>query len=102
MLGDRGIPYTWRHLNSFSGHAFKTTNENGEVFFVKIHVKSMQGVKNFLTEEEAMDAAKNDPDFHIHDLFDAIERKDYPKYVFCAFFILSCSIGRDLLLLVRF
>jgi catalase len=49
---------------------------------VKIHLKTNQGIKNF-TEEEATSIAGTNPDHHVQDLFEAIERKDYPSWTAC-------------------
>jgi catalase len=46
---------------------------------VKIHLKTNQGIKNF-AEEEATRIAGTNPDHHVQDLFEAIERKDYPSW----------------------
>ena len=42
-------------------------------------MKTRQGVKNF-TQEEATRVAGEDPDYMIRDMFDAIERKDFPQW----------------------
>jgi catalase len=42
-------------------------------------LKTDQGIKNF-SREQAADMAKEDPDFAIRDLFNAIEEKDYPSW----------------------
>lgn len=42
-------------------------------------MKTQQGVKNF-TREEATRIAGEDPDYMIRDMFEAIERKDYPSW----------------------
>ncbi|MAD87128.1 MAG: hypothetical protein CL912_29570 [Deltaproteobacteria bacterium] len=53
--------------------------QDGSFVYVKIHLKTDQGVKNF-TNEEATKIAGEDPDHNVRDLFDAIERKDYPTW----------------------
>ena len=35
LYSDRGTPDGFRHMNGYSSHALKTTNEEGEVFYVK-------------------------------------------------------------------
>ncbi|OKP12665.1 Catalase [Penicillium subrubescens] len=52
---------------------------DGSFKYIKIHIKSQQGVKNF-TAEEATRIAGEDPDYMIRDMFEAIERGDYPKW----------------------
>jgi len=46
---------------------------------VKIHLKSDQGIKNN-TAAGATKLAGENPDHHQQDLFEAIERKDYPSW----------------------
>lgn len=53
--------------------------QDGSFVYVKIHLKTDQGIKNF-TNEEATKVAGEDPDHNVRDLFDAIERKDYPTW----------------------
>lgn len=79
LMGDRGIPKAWRHMNGYSSHAYMWVNAKGERFFVKYHFKTDQGV-DFLIQEEADRLAGIDGDFHRRDLFDAIKRGDYPSW----------------------
>ena len=79
LMGDRGLPKTWRHMNGYSSHTYMWVNGEGERFFVKYHWHSDQGVEN-LTNEEAEQLAGQDADFHRRDLFDAIERGDHPSW----------------------
>ena len=55
------------------------TVQDGSFVYVKIHLKTDQGIKNF-TNEEATKIAGEDPDHNVRDLFDAIECKDYPTW----------------------
>lgn len=63
-------------MQGYSGHTFKFINDKGEWKFCQIHILSQQGVKNLHPDE----AAKQSPDVHQLDLFDAIERGEYPKW----------------------
>lgn len=80
LMGDRGIPKTWRNMNGYSSHAYMWVNAKGERFFVKYHFKTNQGV-DFLTQEEADRIAGTDSDFHRRDLFEAIKRGEYPTWI---------------------
>ena len=51
LMGDRGIPRTWRHMNGYSSHTYLWVNAAGEKFWVKYHFKTDQGVE-FLTQDE--------------------------------------------------
>lgn len=55
------------------------TLQDGSFHYVKIHLKSDQGIKNFTGAEAAKMAGEN-PDYMLQDLFEAIERKDYPSW----------------------
>ncbi|MCK0769776.1 catalase [Chromohalobacter canadensis] len=79
LMGDRGIPKTWRHMNGYSSHTYMWANAQGEKFWVKYHFKTDQGIE-CLTQEEADQLAGEDGDYHTRDLYDAIGRGDYPSW----------------------
>ncbi|MGH8501391.1 MAG: catalase, partial [Gammaproteobacteria bacterium] len=79
LMGDRGIPKTWRNMNGYSSHAYMWVNAAGERYWVKYHFKTDQGI-DFLTQEEADKLAGSDADYHQRDLYDAIERGEYPSW----------------------
>jgi len=84
LFSDRGTPKTYRHMNGYSGHTFKWYNDKGEYFWVKIHFKTEQGIQT-LTREEAERIKGEDPDHATRDLYEAIERGEYPAYRFDSF-----------------
>ncbi len=79
LMGDRGLPRTWRHMNGYSSHTYMWINEAGERFWVQYHFHTEQGVEG-LTGEAAERIAGSDADFHRRDLFDAIERGEAPQW----------------------
>ncbi|MGD8825973.1 MAG: catalase, partial [Myxococcales bacterium] len=79
LMGDRGIPKTWRHMNGYSSHTYMWINAQGERFWVKYHFKTDQGIQ-CLTQEEADRLAGSDSDYHRRDLFEAIKRGDHPSW----------------------
>ena len=79
LMGDRGIPKTWRHMNGYSSHTYMWVNAKGQKFWVKYHFKTEQGI-DFLTQAEADRLAGVDGDYHTRDLYEAIERGDYPSW----------------------
>ena len=81
LMGDRGIPKTWRHMNGYSSHAYMWVNAKNERFFVKYHFKTDQGIE-CLTQSEADRLAGVDGDYHRRDLFDAINRGEHPSWTF--------------------
>ncbi|GKT70148.1 catalase [Colletotrichum tofieldiae] len=68
-----------RHLNSYSGHTYKLVKDDGSFYYAKIHIKTNQGVQN-MSQDEAVKLAGESPDYHTADLFDAIERGDFPSW----------------------
>src|SRR5258708_26752798 len=79
LMSDRGTPRSWRHMNGYSSHTFMWINRAGERFWVKYHFKTEQGIENF-TAAQAAAMASEDPDHHLRDLYDAIERGDAPAW----------------------
>lgn len=79
LFSDRGIPKTYRHMHGYGSHTFKWTNADGESVWIKYHFKTDQGIQN-MTQEEATRLAGEDPDYATRDLYEAIERGDYPSW----------------------
>ncbi|TCP57091.1 catalase [Tamaricihabitans halophyticus] len=79
LMGDRGIPKTWRHMNGYSSHTYMWVNAAGEKFWVKYHFKTDQGI-DYLTQQEADQIAGQDGDYHTRDLHSAIHGGDYPSW----------------------
>ena len=79
LMGDRGIPKTYRHMNGYSSHTYMWVNAGGDKFWVKYHFKTDQGI-DFLTQEDADRIAGEKPDYHRQDLFEAIRDGDFPGW----------------------
>jgi catalase len=79
LFSDRGTPKSYRHMNGYSGHTFMWYNAKGEYYWVKIHFKTEQGIQN-LTRDEAVRLAGGDPDHGTRDLYESIERGEYPAW----------------------
>lgn len=79
LMGDRGIPRTWRHMDGFSSHTYMWVNAAGDKFWVKYHFKTDQGIEN-LTQAEADRMAGVDADYHRRDLFNSIKAGDFPSW----------------------
>lgn len=80
LFSDRGIPYSYRTMHGYGSHTFKWVNSDNQVFFVKYHLKTMQGIKNIEDSELADKFAGTHPDFHRADLHQAIDEGDYPRW----------------------
>jgi catalase len=79
LMGERGLPRTWRNMNGYGSHTFMWINAGGEKFWVKYHFHTDQGMA-FFTNAEAAAMAGSDADFHRRDLFQAIARGDHPSW----------------------
>src|ERR1700761_8361967 len=79
LFSDRGTPYGYRHKDGFSSHTFSLINAKNELFYVKYHFKTKQGIRNF-TREEADHMKSVDMDFSQSDLFNHIEKGEFPKW----------------------
>lgn len=79
LMGDRGIPRTWRHMNGYTSHTYMWINAAGEQFWVKYTFKTDQGVQ-FFTQDEADQMAAVDTDYHTRDLFEHIRDGEYPSW----------------------
>ncbi len=79
IMGDRGIPSSYRFMHGFSSHAYSFINSENKRTWVKFHFRSQQGIKN-LTDQEAEQVVGMDRESHQRDLYQAIEQEMYPKW----------------------
>src|SRR5215470_7063023 len=79
VMSDRGIPASYRTMHGFGSHTFSLINAQNERFWVKFHFKTEQGIVN-LTDAEAVAIVGKDRESHQRDLFEAIDRKDHPRW----------------------
>jgi catalase len=79
LFSDRGTPNGYRHMDGFSSHTYSLINDKNELFYVKWHFKTKQGIKNF-TRESADEMRGKDPDYAQRDLFNAIKEGNFPKW----------------------
>ncbi|MGW7246389.1 catalase [Streptomyces decoyicus] len=79
LMGDRGIPKSYRHMNGYGSHTYMWVNAGGEKFWIKYHFKTDQGI-DFLTQEDADRIAGEDGDYHRRDLFEAIDGGNAPSW----------------------
>ncbi|TCJ03010.1 catalase [Cytobacillus praedii] len=78
-MSDRAIPRSYRMMEGFGVHTFRLINEEGQAHFVKFHWKPALGVHSLVWDEAQRIAGKN-PDFHRQDLYEAIEKGDFPEW----------------------
>lgn len=79
LMSDRAIPRSYRMMEGFGVHTFRLINDKGVSSFVKFHWKPLLGVHS-VAWDEAQNISGKDPDFHRRDLWEAIERGDFPEY----------------------
>jgi len=79
LFSDRGIPKSYRHMHGFGSHTYSFINARNERYWVKFHLKTMQGIAN-LTEEEAAELIGRDRESHQRDLYYSIAKGDFPKW----------------------
>jgi len=78
-MGDRGIPKSYRHMNGYGSHTYSFINADNERFWVKFTFKTQQGIE-YLTDGEAAEVVAQDRESNQKDLFEAIEKGDFPKW----------------------
>ena len=78
-MSDRAIPRSLRMIEGFGVHSFRLLNEAGESTFVKFHWRPKLGIQSTVWDE-ALKLQSADNDFHRRDLFEAIQRGDFPEW----------------------
>ncbi|MFC4158363.1 catalase HPII [Chitinimonas lacunae] len=79
VMSDRALPRSHRMMEGFGVHTFRLVNAEGHSRLVKFHWKPVLGIHG-LAWDEAQKISGKDPDFHRRDLWEAIERGDYPEW----------------------
>jgi catalase len=79
VMSDRGIPYSYRHMHGFGSHTFSLISTRNERLWVKFHFRTQQGIRN-LTDEEAEAIVGKDRESHQRDLYESIEKGDFPRW----------------------
>ncbi|MDP2209037.1 MAG: catalase [Bacteroidota bacterium] len=79
LFSDRGIPKGIPYMNGYGSHTYSFINAANERFWVKFHFKTQQGIKNMM-QAEADRIVGEDADYHTRQLFEAIEKKEFPKW----------------------
>ncbi|MDB5957199.1 catalase [Ramlibacter sp.] len=79
LMSDRALPRSYRMMEGFGVHTFRVVNARGASHFVKFHWRPKLG-RHALAWDEAQKIAGKDPDFLRRDLWEAIERNDFPEW----------------------
>jgi catalase len=78
-MSDRAIPRSLRMMEGFGIHSFRLVNADGGSTFVKFHWRPRLGIQSTVWDE-AVKLQAADNDFHRRDLFEAIEKGQYPAW----------------------
>jgi len=78
-MSERGIPYSYRHMNAYGSHTFSLISADNQRYWIKFHLKTQQGIKN-LTDAEAEAIIAKDRESHQRDLLESIGNGDFPKW----------------------
>jgi len=79
LFSNRGTPDGFRKMNGYGSHTYSFISEDNERFWVKFHLKTQQG-NHTLRADEATCIAGENPDYSTQDLFEAIDKGDFPKW----------------------
>lgn len=74
-----GIPANYRMMQGSGVNTYRWINSEGKAHLVKYHWEPKQGIKNLTTEEAEKIQAKNF-NHATQDLYEAIERGEYPEW----------------------
>jgi catalase len=66
-------------MHGFGSHTYSFINSARKRFWVKFTFKTQQGIQN-LTDQEAEALVGKDRETHLRDLYEAIERSDFPRW----------------------
>ena len=78
-MSDRAIPRSLRMMEGFGVHTFKLVNKDGKGTFVKFHWKPKLGVHG-VAWQEAQKISGYNSDFHRQDLWEAIDKGNFPQW----------------------
>lgn len=78
-MSERGIPLSYRHMNGYGSHTYSLINAANERYWVKFHFKTQQGIK-CLSDQEAEALVGKDRESHQRDLYESIEKGDFPRW----------------------
>jgi catalase len=93
LMSDRGLPQSFRNINGYGSHTYSFISAKNERHWVKFHFKTMQGIRNW-TNAEAAEKIAHDRETHQRDLYEAIERGDFPRWRFCVQIMPESDVGK--------
>ena len=82
VLSDRALPRSYAMMEGFGVHTFRLINEQGKAVFVKFHWRPVLGTHSLVWDETQKLAGK-DPDFNRRDLWERIDKGNFPEFELC-------------------
>ena len=79
LFSDMGTPVSYRFADIFSINTYAFTKPNGSFKYVKIYLKTNQGVHD-LKQDESVTISGKDPDYFQRDIYDSIQKGNYPSW----------------------
>ncbi len=79
LMGDRGLPRSWRTMPGYGSHTYQWINAAGERFWVKYHFHAVGGNEEMQGAEAEL-IAGSDADYYRRDLYEAIEAGNFPAW----------------------
>lgn len=79
LMGDRGLPRSWRTMPGYGSHTYQWINAAGERFWVKYHFHAVGGNEE-MEGAEAEQIAGADADYYRRDLYEAIADGNFPAW----------------------
>lgn len=80
-MSDVALPRSLRMIEGFGVHTFRLVNAEGKSTFVKFHWRPKLGAQATCWDE-AVKISGADPDYHRRDLWEAIDKGDFPEWSF--------------------
>ncbi|HEX3674879.1 MAG TPA: catalase [Rhizomicrobium sp.] len=81
VMSDRALPRSLSTMEGFGIHTYRFVDAKGKSTFVKFHWKPLKGAHSLVWDESQKISGK-DADFHRRDMFEAIEKGDFPEWEF--------------------
>ena len=78
-MSDRAIPRSFRMMEGFGVHTYRFVSDSGKSTFVKFHWRPKLGMQSVVWDE-ALKISGADPDFHRRDLWNAINKGQFPEW----------------------
>jgi catalase len=79
VMSDRAIPSSLRKIEGFGVHTFRLLDAQEKPTYVKFHWRPKLGMDSVIWDE-ALKISGADPDHHRRDLWNAIEKGDFPEW----------------------